>query len=215
MRFLARHLLEWYSQHGRYFPWRSGASDWEVLLAEILLRQTDAARVVPVFEQLRASAPTPAALAAMDAAVLESLLKPLGLYRQRAGALLELASAVERTGGRLPRQLHRLQALPHVGPYAAGAVTVFARGGRAPLPDVNTSRLGARYFGIPLPSTKPARMDIAKRLLRACPRGLERDFHYAVLDFSQAVCRPIPRCAECPLRCRCRWFRSQGQTAGR
>jgi hypothetical protein len=57
-------LLPWYETHRRHFPWREpGSGPRHVLLAELLLRQTDAKRVVPVFHRLVAMAPDAAALA--------------------------------------------------------------------------------------------------------------------------------------------------------
>lgn len=215
---LARHLLDWFHSEGnaRHFPWRiPGTGPWHVLMAEILLRQTNADRVVPVYQHIVRRAPSPHALCTMHQEELETILQPLGLFRQRAQGLKQLAQAVvDRHGGVLPRTLQELQALPHVGPYAAGAVVVFALGGRAPLPDVNVTRVGSRYYGVPAPRTKKDKLEVAKKVLNACPKGLEREFHYALLDFAQKICTPRPKCEACPLRRGCRHIKSLGQKAG-
>lgn len=205
LRGLARGAVEWHQRHGRQFPWRTVPPDpWKVLLAEVLLRQTGADRVSTVYEQLLTVAPTPADLDHTAGVALEPILHPLGLQVQRAHALKTLARALVATwGGGIPRSYRNLLTLPHVGPYAAGAVTVFAYGGRAPMPDVNVSRLGARYFGEPTPSDRPGRLAVAKRVLKACPKGVERSFMYGILDLSAQVCRPWPLCDECPLAYRC------------
>jgi A/G-specific adenine glycosylase len=56
-------LLDWYSIHGRHdFPWRqyadSDTTGYRVWLAEILLQQTQADRVVPFYERILSKYPT-------------------------------------------------------------------------------------------------------------------------------------------------------------
>ena len=208
IRGLACGAVSWHRQYGRMFPWRQeGLDPWLVLLAEVLLRQTDAKRVVPVFAALARAAPDPTHLAHLAEGDLEALLRPIGLHRRRAGAFLALGAAIEdQWGGRMPTQYGRLRSLPHVGPYAAGAVTVFALGGRAPLPDVNVSRIGSRYFGVAMPRREKEILKLARRVLRACPRGWERPFMYGLLDLSAALCRPRnPHCSACPVKLRCKF----------
>ena len=61
-------LLDWYSEHGRHdFPWRQydtrDTSGYHVWLAEILLQQTQADRVVPFYEKILSQYPTIESLA--------------------------------------------------------------------------------------------------------------------------------------------------------
>jgi A/G-specific adenine glycosylase len=202
---LASRVVDWHGDSARSFPWRGdSATPWDVLLAELLLRQTDAKRVVPVFESLRLRAPTPASLAAIPVTELEALLRPLGLYRQRAVGISALASCIcNDWRGELPTSVQDLLRLPHVGPYAAGAVVVFARGGRAVLPDVNIGRIGGRYLGLAHGSRSEIRR-VASRIGRLAPKGHERDFYLALLDLSAAICRAKPMCLQCPLNRTCR-----------
>jgi A/G-specific adenine glycosylase len=208
---LARQVADWHGDSARSFPWRDrSATAWEVLLAELLLRQTDAKRVVPVYELLRRKAPTPAALATIPETELERLLRPLGLQRQRAAGISELATFIcADWSGQLPESPKDLMKLPHVGPYGAGAVTVFALNGRAVMPDVNIGRIGGRYLGLPYAKRSEIRQ-VAGRIGRLAPQAQERDFYFALLDLSAAVCRPRPKCNQCPLSGTCRYARQVG-----
>jgi A/G-specific adenine glycosylase len=202
-------LLSWSDTNRRDFPWRDperGA--WPVLLAELLLRQTDAKRVVPVFEHLVQIAPSPAALATISAGDLEGILRPLGLHRQRAAGLKALGDAVaSRYAGNLPADASTLRSLPHVGPYAAGAVAVFCDGKRAALPDVNVARVGGRYFGMPT-GTRREQHAVASRVAKNAPPRKAKEFYLAILDLSALVCKPKPRCPQCPLQTTCRFARA-------
>ncbi len=64
-------LLDWYREYGRHdFPWRqyadSDTSGYRVWLAEILLQQTQADRVVPFYEKILSKYPTIEHLARAD-----------------------------------------------------------------------------------------------------------------------------------------------------
>jgi len=205
---LAERLRDWHHDNRRVFVWREERrSPWEVLLSELLLRQTDAKRVAPVYEQLIKLAPTADHLGSLGVGRLEDLLQPLGLYRQRARGLVQLGAAIVEAGGQLPRDEAALRKLPHVGPYAAGAVRVFALGECAPLPDINVGRVGGRYFGMPFRKRSEI-WAVAKRIAHSCPPGSAREFYWAILDLSAAICKPFrPRCGDCPLATRCRFGR--------
>lgn len=215
LRGLARGLVTWYLEHGRKLPWRDpSATPWHVLIAEVLLRQTSARHVEQVYAGFVERAPTPSALLALDAALLAEILIPLGLQHQRTAALRALAETlVAQSDGCVPPRYTDLVALPHVGPYAAGATLMFASGGRFPLPDVNVGRVGSRYFGSPLARTKRDLASVARRVLRVCPKGLERPFFYGLLDLSAELCRPKPRCAVCPLSRRCAFRKKERQVS--
>lgn len=51
-------LANW-PKYKRSFPWRDTRDAWATLLAEVLLIQTDAAKVAQVYEALLSAAPNP------------------------------------------------------------------------------------------------------------------------------------------------------------
>ncbi|MFU8891651.1 MAG: A/G-specific adenine glycosylase [Anaerosomatales bacterium] len=116
-----------YREHGRHdLPWRHTCDPYAVLVSEVMLQQTQAARVVPYYETWMESFPGPDALAA---APLEAVLRAwqgLG-YNRRAVALVRAAKIiVELHGGEVPRDRDQLLALPGVGPSTAAGVRAFA-----------------------------------------------------------------------------------------
>ena len=40
-------LLDWYAERGRELPWRETRDPYAILVSEVMLQQTQAARVVP------------------------------------------------------------------------------------------------------------------------------------------------------------------------
>ena len=90
-------LLRWYEREARDLPWRRTRDPWAILVSEVMLQQTQAARVVPYYERFLARFPDPAACAAAPAAAVLRAWSGLG-YNRRALALHRAAGVVAREG---------------------------------------------------------------------------------------------------------------------
>ena len=131
-------LLAWYAAHGRELPWRKTRDPYAILVSEVMLQQTQAARVVPRWLAWLERWPTAGALAAAPAAEVIREWQGLG-YNRRAVNLQRAARVAAEHGW--PDELTEL---PGVGPYTAAAVACFAFG-REVLPvDVNVRRVQKR-----------------------------------------------------------------------
>ena len=174
-------LLRWYEREHRDLPWRHTRDPYAILVSEVMLQQTQVARVVPRYEAWLARWPTADALAA--AALEDVLCEWVGLgYNRRALRLWEAARAVASDGW--PQ---RLQDLPGVGPYTAAALGSFAFGRQEVALDTNARRLFGR-LGTAL----------------APPPGRAADFNQATMELGATVCTArAPRCEACPLRVVC------------
>jgi A/G-specific adenine glycosylase len=128
-------LREWYAREARDLPWRRTRDPYAILVSEVMLQQTQVARVVPRYRDWLRRWPTAADLAA--APVAEVLAAWVGLgYNRRALRLREACVVVARDGW--PDDL---RTLPGIGPYTAAAVGAFAFG-RDELPvDTNVRRV--------------------------------------------------------------------------
>ncbi|WP_165847774.1 A/G-specific adenine glycosylase [Ammonifex thiophilus] len=194
-------LLAWWEGHRRHFPWREpGLSPFAVLLAEVLLKRTTATAAARVYPVLLARYPNAHALASAPPGELEVILSGVGLQRQRARGLKEMASYLcANAGGEVPRDLGELLRVPHIGPYTARAVLVFAFGEPLGLVDSNTVRVFQRLFGGTAPQGRGLRayQGLADSLV---PPDRPREYNWAFMDFAALVCRPgAPQCGTCPL----------------
>src|SRR4051794_36591761 len=174
-------LLRWYERERRDLPWRRTADPYAILVSEVMLQQTQVARVLPRYEAWLARWPTAEALAG---ATLEAVLREwVGLgYNRRAMRLWEAARAVARDGWP-----ERLEDLPGVGPYTAAAVGSFAFGRQEVALDTNARRVFARLGAALVP-----------------PPGRAADFNQATMELGATVCTArAPRCGACPLRAGC------------
>ena len=175
---MVERLLAWYEGERRDLPWRRTSDPYAILVSEVMLQQTQVARVVPRYEAWLARWPTVQSVAA---AALEDVLREwVGLgYNRRAVRLWEAAGMVARDGWP-----ERLEDLPGVGPYTAAAVGSFAFGRQEVAVDTNVRRVFARLGG-PL---EP-------------PPGRAAAFNQATMELGATVCTArAPRCEACPLR---------------
>jgi A/G-specific adenine glycosylase len=166
-----RELLAWFSANGRDLPWRRTHDPYAVLVSEVMLQQTQVARVVPRYLEWLERWPTPSALAAASAADVIRAWQGLG-YNRRAVNLHRAARQIAATGW--PEDLTQL---PGVGRYTAHAIRCFAFG-EAVLPeDTNVRRVRERTRA---------------RFGPECAQAL--------MDLGATVCLArIPRCGVCPL----------------
>ena len=196
LQLIRRRLLRWYRENGRDFPWRHTRDPWAVLLAELMLQRTRADLVVPVYVEVLRRYPTAAALADAQPDDVEALLRPLGYLHRNA----RLRAAADACRDGVPRTMAALLRVPGVGRYAATATLSFAFGRRLAVIDPSVIRVLDRLgLGSSLrarPRDDPALWSAATAAL---PRRGSRKWNYAVLDLGALICRPTPRCPECPL----------------
>jgi A/G-specific adenine glycosylase len=125
-------------------------------------------------------------------------------YPRRARDLHGTAARiVANHGGRVPDDLTALLALPGIGPYTARAVLAFAFERDVGVVETNIARVLARVEGERL--TMRRAQALADELV---PASAGWAWNQALMDLGAAVCRPTPRCADCPIAGRCRWHAS-------
>ncbi len=159
-------LLDWYKKNGKHdFPWRdytkndkwwiinyewikidNSSIGYRVWLAEILLQQTQADRVVPFYTRILERYPSIHDLARADYDEFFPYYQWLGYY-SRARNLLKTAKIVsEEYRWVFPRDKMKLRKLPGVGEYTARAILAF--GYTEPLLawDTNLETIFSRYY---------------------------------------------------------------------
>jgi A/G-specific adenine glycosylase len=187
-------LARWYAEHGRNdLAWRRTRDRWAVLVSEVMLHQTQVARVAVAWPAFIGRFPDPAAMATSGPAAVIKAWDRLG-YPRRARRLWEAAVVVHERGW--PADLEEL---PGVGHYTARAIAAQADDADVPAIEVNVRRVVERVEGrtLTIAEAESASVRIGRPL-----RG--RDRLLALMDVGALLCRPRePRCAACPLRRRC------------
>ena len=191
--FDAEALLEWYERVRRLLPWRATRNPYALLVSEVMLQQTQAARVVPYYLAFLERFPDARALAEAPAADVLAAWSGLG-YNRRALALQRAAAVVAEHGW--PEDLTEL---PGVGAYTAAAVASFAWDRQVAAVDTNVRRVIRRHDG-----AEHGPRALAGRAAELMPAGRAAPFNQAMMELGATVCRPRrPGCGGCPVRRGC------------
>ncbi|MBR9978738.1 MAG: A/G-specific adenine glycosylase [Bacteroidetes bacterium] len=197
---LHRLLLGWYRRNGRPLPWRQDNDPYTILVSEIMLQQTQVARVTEHLPHWLQRFPSIDTLAA--ASKREVLLAWSGMgYNRRALHLHAAASLIcSRHNGIIPNDTDALLALPGIGRYTAHAVVCFAYGKRLPMVEVNIRRVlsrlasGMQRENAVLPET--VTWKLAASLL---PPRAYFAWNQALMDLGAMICTATrPACSACP-----------------
>jgi len=117
-------VWNFYKKEGRNLPWRHTKNPYRIWVSEIMLQQTQVARVLPKYKAFLKHFKTIHMLA--EASLSEVLLYWQGLgYNRRAKLLHEGATyIVKNCHGVFPKE--NLKDIPGIGPYTEGAIQAFA-----------------------------------------------------------------------------------------
>ncbi len=184
-------ILAWYAVVRRDLPWRRTRDPYRILVSEVMLQQTQVARVVPYYEAFLDRFPDAATLAAAPSADVLRLWSGLG-YNRRALALQRAAAVVAREGW--PDDAAGLLALPGVGPYTAAAVASFAFDEQVAAVDTNVRRVIER-----LDRRVRSAASLARRAAAVLPAGRAGEWNQALMELGATVCAArTPDCSACP-----------------
>lgn len=207
-------ILDWYATNGRDLPWREAdTTAWGVLVSEVMLQQTQVARVWDAWLAWMERWPGPAELADAEASDVLIMWGRLG-YPRRALRLHETAKAVvAEHNGKLPADPALLLQLPGIGEYTAAAVSSFAFGIPEVVIDTNIRRVHARIFsghGAAAPSLTVAERKLAARLMpdTSTSAGVAEanTWNVAAMELGALICTArAPKCEQCPVVDQCAW----------
>ena len=178
---------------------------FQLLIATVLSAQSTDKGVNKVTPFLFARCPDAAALAAIDRADLEEIIRPTGFFRQKAASLQGIAEAlVAGFDGDVPSDIESLTKLPGVGRKTANVVRGHAFGMPGITADTHVMRVSGRLGWTA--SDKPEQVE--RDLNATFP---EKDWTMVsdVLIFHGRRCcaAKAPACADCPVA---QWCPSAG-----
>jgi A/G-specific adenine glycosylase len=198
-------LAVWYESRRGAYPWRGTRDPYRVLVSEMMLQQTQVARVIPAYRAFVRRFPSVRSLASATRAEVVRAWAGLG-YNRRAVALSEAARVIVRDHrGVVPADLDALRALPGIGPYTAAAIASIAFGQPVPAIDTNLRRVVAR---VRLGRDASGGDEIEEAARRWVDRRDPGAWNQALMDVGREHCRSAPVCEGCPLARGCAFRRS-------
>ena len=164
----------------RDLPWRDTRDPYAIWISEVMLQQTQVARVLGRWERFLKRFPTVDALASASTSDVVEEWQGMG-YNRRALALKRAADICsKRYAGCMPQGIEALRELPGIGEATAAGITAFSRDIPCVYIETNVRAVFIDYFF-------PDAECVTDRQLRplveaACPSFDVRGWYYALLD---------------------------------
>jgi len=178
---------------------------WQVLITGILSARTKDETTDRASLRLFCRFPNSRELSRADEKIVESIIKPVGFYRQKAKNIIEASRMiVEDFNGKVPETIDELLRIPGVGRKVANIVISNAFNEHGLAVDTHVFRIFNR-IGI-VKAKKPEEMEI--KLKSKIPHERWNEINSYFVEFGKNVCKPLnPKCEICLLNKKCEYFR--------
>ena len=179
----------------RDLPWRRTHDPYGIWVSEVMLQQTQVARVDGRWQRWLARFPSIDALANAEVADVLEEWQGMG-YNRRALSLRAAAQAMVDGGGEMPSDERELVALPGIGPATAAGIRAFAF-------DLPATYLETNVRAVFLHELFSDAEDVPDSALlplvrETCPKDASnpdddpRTWYYALLDYGAHLKRTVP-----------------------
>ncbi|QHU94098.1 A/G-specific adenine glycosylase [Candidatus Saccharibacteria bacterium oral taxon 488] len=166
----------------RPMPWRDRPTLYYVLVSELMLQQTQVARVLAKFTEFTTEFPDIESLAAAELTEVLRAWQGLG-YNRRARYIHQTARAI--TGGALAATLHDLVQLPGIGVNTAGAIMNYTYQVPTPFIETNIRTVYLNHFFAD--QTAVADRDILPIVERTMDQANPRQWFWALMDYGSEL----------------------------
>lgn len=140
--------------------------------------------------------PTVHDLAAADLESITNAINTIGMFRQKARNLSQMAKlVVHEFGGEVPQTMDELVRLPGVGRKTASVILVAAFDTPAIAVDTHVHRVVNRLGWVKTKTVEATE----QALLRIIPESMQPMVNRVFVPFGRTICIAKPRCWACPL----------------
>jgi len=187
---------------------------FECLISIIISQRTTLEKEMEAGRQLFAKYQTPEEIANASAKEIASLIKPAGMSKNKAKAIIEVSKEIlKRYQGKLESLKEKpieearqeIMELPGIGPKSADCFLELGLGMPSLAVDINVYRTAKRLGFVPPSANRKKVKEILESLI---PKDIEiyRAVHTYLLALGKYYCKAKPKCEECPVTEWCRYF---------
>ena len=191
----------YYDEHGRHdLPWRQPGADghfdpYRIMVSEVMLQQTQAARVIPKYLEFLRLFPNVRTLASATLGDVLVAWQGLG-YNRRAKYLWQAAQKiVSDYGGHFPLTQDELVSLPGIGSNTAGAIVSYAHNQPTLFVETNIRTVYIHHFFHDQSSgvADKAILELVRQTLPDSRQGRPayRDWYWALMDYGVHLKRTV------------------------
>jgi A/G-specific adenine glycosylase len=166
-------------------PWRHTRDPYAIFVSEIMLQQTQVARVEEYYKKFIKRFPGFRTLARAKTSDVLKVWQGLG-YNRRAMFLKRAAEiVVAQHGGYLPRERVALEQLPGIGKGTSGSLMAFAFNKPEIFIETNIRRVFIHFF---FPKRrKVTDAELGRYIKRTVDRKNPREWYWALMDYGAAM----------------------------
>ncbi|MEO7618034.1 MAG: A/G-specific adenine glycosylase [Candidatus Saccharibacteria bacterium] len=182
-------VWDFYREYGRDLAWRHDPTPYQVVVSELMLQQTQVARVSERYPRWMKRFPSFEVLA--NATVAEVLEEWQGMgYNRRALFLHRIAQAVVTDyGGILPADPTELVKLPGIGANTAGSVAAFVYDAPVVFIETNIRRVFIHEFF--QDSDEVHDKELMPLIEQALDTEHPREWYYALMDYGSHLAKTV------------------------
>lgn len=184
-------IYDFYTQNKRDFSWREDITPYRIVVSEIMLQQTQTARVKEKFENWIRIFPDFQTLAKAPQALVLKHWQGLG-YNRRGVALHTISKLVmDNHNGILPANIATLQTFPSIGPNTAGSIAAFAFNMPTIFIETNIRTVFTCEFFTG--KTEISDKELIPYIQATLDTKNPRDWYYALMDYGVHLKKLLPR----------------------
>lgn len=162
-------------------PWRRTKNPYRILISEVMLQQTQVARVLIKYQEFVRAFPDFSTLAQARLSEVLKIWQGMG-YNRRAIALKKLAEIVMQDyKGNLPCDPEELIKLPGIGRYSSAAIHTFVTNRPTLFIETNIRRVYIHFFFADGEDIRDE--EIMPFLEKTLDRTNPREWYYALMDY--------------------------------
>lgn len=168
-----------------------------ILVSTLLSLRTKDETTDKAMVQLTKRAKTPVEILDLSEEELESIIYPVGFYRNKAKTLKNVSRIIlDKYGGKVPDTLDELLTIKGIGRKTANLVITEAYGKPGICVDTHVHRISNR---LGIVSTKNPH-HTEEELRKVLPKKYWIIYNTLLVAFGRKICHPIsPRCSHCPI----------------
>jgi A/G-specific adenine glycosylase len=181
-----RTIWAYYEREGRSkLPWRHTKDPYAILVSEIMLQQTQVARVEEYYRRFLKKFPSFRALAKASTADVLNAWQGLG-YNRRAMFLKRAAEEiVEKYDGKLPNNREALESLPGIGKGTSGSLMAFAFNKPEVFIETNIRRVFIHFFFSD--KNKVTDEELKRYIESSIDQKNPREWYWALMDYGSSM----------------------------
>lgn len=183
----------YYNQHARHsLPWRQPEADstfdpYKIMVSEIMLQQTQVARVIPKYQAFVRAFPNVQSLANAELGEVLRMWQGLG-YNRRAKFLWQAAGVIHNElHDAFPDTTSELIKLPGIGVNTAGAIIAYAYNKPVVFLETNVRTVFIHHFFAHQVEISDKELTVIVQAALPKDPTLTRDWYWALMDYGTHV----------------------------